>query len=131
MGLFNQALQAITRVLRVWGSRELQHQRRAFDLGGHAFHGGVQWRPLSASSLANDVGPRTPLQDSGSLKRASFVRFAGTSMILGNSHPLAAIHHYGTSTIPARPIVVVTRLDIQDLKEQLKREIERAINGVR
>lgn len=112
-------------VLKAWGNEELGKQKKAFDRGGHLFHGGPQWRPLSPSTLREDTGSPLPLSDSGGLKRDSFISFAGTSLLIGNKNRLAAIHHTGTRTIPARPIVVVTQQDLNELKAELKRALEK------
>lgn len=102
--------------LRQWGAAQVGVLRRAFDQGGHAFHGGPQWRPRESAS-----GPFLG-GSGGSIAQAMFVQFAGTKLLLGNRSPLAGYHHYGTKELPARPIVVLTQDDLMRLKQVMQQK---------
>lgn len=100
--------------LRRWGASQVALLKRAFDAGGHSFHGGPSWAPREEAT-----GPMLG-GSGGSLAQALFVSFAGTKLLLGNRSPIASYHHYGTKELPARPIVVVTKADVQRLKTDLQ-----------
>lgn len=106
-------------VLQRWGSKQLNLLRQAFAVGGHHLHGGERWRALSP-----DTGLRSPLTVTGSLRESLFVRVSGVQLLLGSGSRIAIYHQNGTRTIPKRPIVVITRQDLNELKQDLKRTLE-------
>lgn len=112
--LLERVREIATASLRRWGQQQVSILRRAFDAGGHSFHGGAQWRPRK--------DPEGPFLggSAGRIALGTFVDFAGTRLRLGNSSDLAAVHHYGTREIPARPLVVITAADLERLKDTMR-----------
>lgn len=109
----------IPKVLTNWGRKQKNRLIRAFSVGGHQLHGGDSWVPLDPST-----GGGVPLSESGSLKRGTFYKVSGVSVIVGNSSRIAIYHQNGTRSIPKRPVVVVTKRDIAELKQDLKKAVE-------
>lgn len=112
--LYDKVRSIAESALRQWGMAQVSLLRRAFDVGGHSFHGGPQWRPRESAS-----GPFLG-GSGGSIAQAMFVQFAGVKLLLGNKSELAAYHHFGTKNLPARPIVVMTSADMQRLKQTMQ-----------
>lgn len=110
----------IPEILRRWGVKQKRRLRQAFAVGGHQNHGGERWTPLDPES-----GPGLPLTATGSLRASLFFRVSGVSLLLGSNSKVAIYHQNGTKTIPKRPIVVITRQDLNELKTDLKRTLER------
>ncbi|MCZ7608500.1 MAG: hypothetical protein M5U25_21145 [Planctomycetota bacterium] len=111
--------QLIPGVLQRWAGKQLARLRGAFLTGGHHTHGGERWVTLDPAT-----GTRTPLVLTGSLMEATFARVSGLVVHIGNSSPIAIYHQNGTRSIPKRPIVVVTRSDLNELKQDLKKTLE-------
>ena len=74
--------------------------------------GAPGWKPLAPATLAQKRTNKK-LYETGGLRRSlnpgapyNTLRATPRSIRAATSHPLAKIHHYGTATIPARPIMV-------------------------
>jgi hypothetical protein len=118
-----QGRAAVTRTLKQFRAAWLAYLLRAFSTGGHAHHGGAQWAPRKVAT-----GPILGGQV-GSLAQATSVELTGdTSLSAKNTSDIAAYHHFGTDDIDARPLVVLTRADIEQAKMMLKRNVEAALN---
>ena len=109
----------IPQILQRWSRKQLEKLRFAFSVGGHQLHGGDRWVPLSFES-----GIRLPLRVTGALERSIFVSVSGVSVLIGSTSPIAIFHQNGTRSIPRRPVVELTRQDIESLKLDLKRTLE-------
>lgn len=96
---------------------------RAYSFGGHAFHGGPVWPARKDPDGPFLGGP------SGRIAQGTKTQLSGTTLKLQNTSDLAGYHQNGTSDIPARPVVVLTRPDIEQVKKMLKRNVEAALNG--
>lgn len=96
---------------------------RAYSFGGHAFHGGPTWPARKDPEGPPLGGP------SGRIAQGTQTKVAGNKLSLMNTSELAGYHQNGTQDIPARPVVVLTRPDIEQVKAMLKRNVEAALNG--
>lgn len=108
----------ISRVLNDWGSKQKRRLVNAFSVGGHRLHGGKQWAPLKRST------GRTPLVNTWAMRNAMFFKASGVSVIVGNRSSYVIYHQNGTRSIPKRPVVVITKKDLSELKSDLKKSIE-------
>jgi len=111
-------------VLQRWAAKQATLIKGAFNAGGHHLHGGERWTPLKISTIEAKGGISTPLVSTGALRSSIFYRASGTVVALGSSSPIAVYHQNGTRGIPKRPIVVITRQDVERLKQDLKRTLE-------
>jgi phage gpG-like protein len=107
-----------------WGAAQEVRIKQSYPRRGHLFHGGIQHRPLATSTIARNGGRTVPLLDTGQMMRGTFTRFAGKMLMISNGDWKAKFHQYGTKTIPARPMNVVTNEDIGELKAILKQKLE-------
>lgn len=124
MSALSDAESASRSTLVKWGAAQELRIKQSYPNRGHLFHGGIQHRPLAASTIARNGGRTVPLLDTGEMMRGTFTRFAGKMLMISNGDWKAKFHQYGTKTIPARPMNVVTDEDIADLKKQLKARLE-------
>lgn len=115
--------QAVTRALTQFAAIWTGLMLRAFSANGHAFHGGQQWVPRKE--------PEGPVLGgaAGRIAQGTNTTVTGTRLSLKNTSDLAGYHQHGTKDIPARPVVVLTRPDIEQIKKMLKRDVEAALNG--
>lgn len=117
---------------------ELQRGRvlTAFTDGGHHRRGGSKWALLAESTQKRKArtGKTTLLIDTGRLRNTirSQIASASDERIIGQliaDAPYAGFHQDGTSRMPKRRVIEVTKSDIAKMREFLKQAITRLING--
>lgn len=90
---------------------------RNFDEEGRP----VRWAPLSARYAARKArrfgaGLRI-LERSGALRRSISTRLEGGALVASTAVPYAAFHQFGTRFIPARPFLVLTQSDNEEVAQ--------------
>jgi len=90
---------------------------RNFDEEGRP----VRWAPLSARYAAwkarrFGAGLRI-LERSGALRRSISTRIEGSALVASTAVPYAAFHQFGTRFIPARPFLVLTESDNEEVAQ--------------
>lgn len=90
---------------------------RDFDEEGRP----VRWAPLSARYAAwkarrFGAGLRI-LERSGALRRSISTRIEGGALVASTAVPYAAFHQFGTRFIPARPFLVLTESDNEEVAQ--------------
>jgi len=115
------AIKSLTAPLRVWGDKQVQRIKGAFQVGGHHRHGGSAWVPGKKT-----VG--TLMVQSGRLRESiSHSEGARTARIF-TTVSYARNHQSGIG-VPKREVIVITRSDAEELEAELKKAIEGMING--
>ena len=130
---FDEALEAIQEGARDGleqaAEDELETIEEGFASGRDAL--GRRWAGLSPETVRSKGHDRI-LIDSGNLSESTFVKVTATgTVILGLSDSKAAIHEYGTRTIPRRPILGPALTDMKDggLSKEIGDEIKNALRG--
>lgn len=109
--------------------------RLGFRSGASPF--GERWRPLAPSTIAKKRrggASARPLIDTGALRNSISFRADERSVEIGSDRTvsggisLAAIHQFGTSRIPARPIFPTERFPI-DWEADIENALNRYIFG--
>jgi phage virion morphogenesis protein len=90
---------------------------RNFDEEGRP----TRWAPLSARYAAwkarrFGAGLRI-LERSGALRRSISTRLEGGALVASTAVPYAAFHQFGTRFIPARPFLVLTESDNEEVAQ--------------
>ena len=114
----------IPQILQRWADKQLKLHRDAFRVGGHQRHGGDRWAPLAASTIEAKGGLATPLVKTGALSRSIFAKVSGTTVLISSDSSYAVYHQNGTTTIPQREVVFVSKRDKEQLKADIKRTLE-------
>lgn len=118
-------------------SGELQRSRlvEAFADGGHQKRGGTKWAPLAASTRRRKQrrGKTKILVNTGRLRNSLRVRVrrngSGVVLVFSADAPYAGFHQFGTSRMPARPVVEITASDEDRIVRDVRRAVERMVNG--
>lgn len=119
-GMTRRMVRATPRVLNDWSKDQIRRLKGAYAAGGHQRHGGRRWQPEEEPGLPMLVG-------SGAMRRSTKARVRGTRVTLINDSPIAEFHQEGTSSLPKRPLIVVTMKDNRELHLKLKVGLERAL----
>jgi phage gpG-like protein len=108
----------------------------AFVFGGHANRGGEQWAPWSAryAKQARKRGQRFVLLRTGAMRAsigARVIDLSGPNYTVAiESTPFYSEYmQNGTSTIPARPFLVMTTQDAQAFNNRMTVWLDKALNG--
>jgi phage gpG-like protein len=109
-------------VLLKWGAAQYSRLKQAFSVGGHLLHGGAQWQPRKKER------PWPLLVETGEMRNNGDVALSGLEVRLINADRKARWHQEGTKQgLPARPIVLLTEQDMEELKRNLVIELEFAL----
>lgn len=117
-------LDLIPRVMSRWGARQAGRIRQAFVRGGHAHHGGEQWKPLAPATIKRK-GHATVLVLTGGLANSIWYTPSDSTVVFGSSSHLAKIHQFSKRpSLPRRAVIVATRADIEEFKADIKFTLE-------
>ncbi len=117
---------------------ELQRGRilTAFADGGHHRRGGSKWALLAESTRRKKerTGRTTLLINTGRLRNTirSQIASDGGEKIIGElvaDAPYAGFHQFGTSRMPRRKVIEVTRSDVAEMRRFLMASMTKLING--
>lgn len=84
---------------------------RNFDEEGRP----MPWPPLTPATLRRKPAGLKILERSGRLRRSIRTRVEGTALVASTELPYAAAHQFGTGRLPARPFLVLTESDRQEV----------------
>lgn len=95
---------------------------RNFDEEGRP----VRWPPLTPATLRRKPAGLKILQLTGRLRRSIETQVEGNAIIVSTNVPYAAAHQFGIfrRRLPARPFLVLTREDLDDVAQELANSLE-------